>query len=295
MYAGTTYRVRELLAEPLALNANLGRYTNFVNLLDMSAIARPTGFRDNATGFGVSLIGPAWADRALLDLARRYEEIAPMPQTPPLDLAGVKSTVKLAVVGAHLGGMPLHWQLTSRDAAIVRGCAVPLEQWRTGPDWSCRSARRRCPADAGPRRGLGWMIDEGGQAAVAGRPETSMLSLTANGTPARGRIPPAAARRSISRARASTASADTRSIHTAGYMVSQVAIGARDSVATAPCRPELTSAAIFVTLGRSKSIRLVPVQSGQPPARRAVPPEHRWRSQCPRPDYGSPPRPSWPR
>ena len=42
---------------------NLGRYTNFVNLLDMSAVAVPAGFRDNHTGFGVSLIGPAWADR----------------------------------------------------------------------------------------------------------------------------------------------------------------------------------------------------------------------------------------
>jgi len=119
---GAAYRIREVLAEPLALNANLGRYTNFVNLLDMSAIALPAGFRDNATGFGVTLIGPAWADRNLLDLARRYEEIAPMPDTPPLDLAGVKATVKLAVVGAHLGGMPLHWQLTSRDATLVRRC-----------------------------------------------------------------------------------------------------------------------------------------------------------------------------
>jgi allophanate hydrolase len=118
----TTYRLREVLAEPLALNANLGLYTNFVNLLDMSAIAVPAGFRDNATGFGVSLIGPAWADRQLLDFARRYEEIAPMPETPPLDVAGVKPTVKLAVVGAHLAGMPLHWQLTSRDAALVRRC-----------------------------------------------------------------------------------------------------------------------------------------------------------------------------
>ena len=119
---GTTYRLREVLTEPLALNANLGRYTNFVNLLDMSAIALPAGFRDNATGFGVTLIGPAWADRALLDLARRYEEIAPMPDAPPLDLAGVKPTVKMAVVGAHLGGMPLHWQLPARDAVLVRRC-----------------------------------------------------------------------------------------------------------------------------------------------------------------------------
>jgi allophanate hydrolase len=123
---GTTYRLREVLAEPLGLNANLGRYTNFVNLLDMSAIALPAGFRDNATAFGVTLIGPAWADRALLDLARRYEEIAPMPQTPPLDLAGVKAKVKLAVVGAHLGGMPLHWQLTSRDATLARRCKTAM-------------------------------------------------------------------------------------------------------------------------------------------------------------------------
>ena len=120
--AATTYRVCETLAEPLALNANLGRYTNFANLLDMSAIAVPAGFRDNATGFGVTLIGPAWADRRLLDLACRYEEIAPMPETPPLDVAGVKTGVKLAVVGAHLAAMPLHWQLTSRDASLVRRC-----------------------------------------------------------------------------------------------------------------------------------------------------------------------------
>ena len=120
--APTTYRVREVMAEPLALNSNLGLYTNFVNLLDMSAIAVPAGFRDNATGFGVTLIGPAWADAALLALARRYEEIAPMPQTPPLDLTGVATRVRLAVVGAHLAAMPLHWQLTSRDARLVRRC-----------------------------------------------------------------------------------------------------------------------------------------------------------------------------
>ena len=118
----TTYRLREVMAEPFALNSNLGLYTNFVNLLDMSAVALPAGFRDNATAFGVSLIGPAWADRALLDLARRYEEIAPMPQAPPIDTAGVKPSVKLAVVGAHLAAMPLHWQLTSRDARLARRC-----------------------------------------------------------------------------------------------------------------------------------------------------------------------------
>ena len=115
----TIYRLREVMAEPFALNGALGLYTNFVNLLDMSAVAVPAGFRDNDTGFGVTLVGQAWADNVLLDLARRYEEIAPMPNAPALDTTGKPQTVKLAVVGAHLAGMPLHWQLTSRDAKLV--------------------------------------------------------------------------------------------------------------------------------------------------------------------------------
>jgi allophanate hydrolase len=45
-----------------------------------------------------------------------------MPQAPPLDTSGVTSKVKLAVVGAHLAAMPLHWQLTSCDAELVRRC-----------------------------------------------------------------------------------------------------------------------------------------------------------------------------
>jgi len=124
--APTIYRIAEVLAEPVALNSNLGYYTNFVNLLDMSAISLPAGFRDNGTGFGASLIGPAWADRALLDLAARYEAAGPMAPLPELDLdtdtaarsAGQK--VALAVVGAHLAGMPLHWQLSSRGARLVQ-------------------------------------------------------------------------------------------------------------------------------------------------------------------------------
>jgi allophanate hydrolase len=115
----TTYRLSEMLAEPFALNANMGLYTNFVNLLDMAAIAVPAGFRANATGFGVTFIAPAFADRALIALAFAYQEIAPMPDIPAPDLTGVPQTVKLCVVGAHLAGMPLHWQLTSRNAALV--------------------------------------------------------------------------------------------------------------------------------------------------------------------------------
>lgn len=117
--AGTTYRVAELRAAPVALNSALGFYTNFVNLLDMAAIAVPAGIRANGTGFGITLIGPADSDRALLDAADAYILAADIPSPPPLDLEGKMQTVKLAVVGAHLKDMPLHWQLTSREAKFV--------------------------------------------------------------------------------------------------------------------------------------------------------------------------------
>ena len=116
---GTTYRIAELLEAPVALNSNLGFYTNFVNLLDMAAIAIPAGARSNATGFGITLIGPAHTDRALIALAGDYLAAADLAPPPPLDLGDRMETVKLAVVGAHLEGMPLHWQLTSRGATFV--------------------------------------------------------------------------------------------------------------------------------------------------------------------------------
>lgn len=116
---GTTYRVAELQAAPIALNSALGFYTNFVNLLDMAAVAIPAGRRANATGFGITLIGPADSDLALLDAADAYLAEADLPSPPPLDLEGKMQTVKLAVVGAHLKDMPLHWQLTSRNATFV--------------------------------------------------------------------------------------------------------------------------------------------------------------------------------
>ncbi len=121
---GTTYRVADLLAAPIALNSNLGAYTNFVNLLDMAAIAVPAGARANDTGFGITLIGPADSDHALIDAADAYLSAAALPAPPPLDWPkhdqeSKMQTVKLAVVGAHLQDMPLHWQLTSRNATFV--------------------------------------------------------------------------------------------------------------------------------------------------------------------------------
>ena len=116
---GTIYTHAEVEADPVRLNSNLGYYTNFVNLLDLAAVALPAGFRSNALPFGVSLIGPAHADAALLSVAGRLhrkltgaEDSAPAATAPP-------GCVLVAVVGAHLSGQPLNRQLTERGARLT--------------------------------------------------------------------------------------------------------------------------------------------------------------------------------
>jgi len=119
----TIYRVREMLANPIVLNSHFGTYTNFVNLLDMAAVAVPAGFRLNGTGFGVSFFAPAGSDLALLAMAEEWggSDVYPWPEPDMAkrDQEERMDRIRLAVVGAHLKDMPLHWQLTSRDAVFV--------------------------------------------------------------------------------------------------------------------------------------------------------------------------------
>jgi allophanate hydrolase len=62
---GTIYTLAQVQAEPLILNRNLGLYTNFVNLLDLSAIAVPSGFQTNGLPTGITFIANAWYDNFL--------------------------------------------------------------------------------------------------------------------------------------------------------------------------------------------------------------------------------------
>jgi allophanate hydrolase len=113
---GTIYTHDQVAADPVKLNTNLGYYTNFVNLMDLAAVAAPAGFRSNGLPFGISFIGPAFSDEALLALAHRYLGA----KTPLLDKA--PGCVELAVVGAHLAGQPLNSQLTKRGARLEKTC-----------------------------------------------------------------------------------------------------------------------------------------------------------------------------
>lgn len=105
--AGTIYTLAEVEADPIRLNANLGYYTNFMNLLDYSAVAVPAGVQDRDLPFGVTLFSFAGHDRRLLAWAEAFERAAEEPR------------IKLVVCGAHLSGLPLNPQLTERDGRLV--------------------------------------------------------------------------------------------------------------------------------------------------------------------------------
>ena len=127
--AGTVNRIDEVEAEPVKLNANLGTYTNFVNLMDLSATAVPGGFRDDGMPLGVTLVAPAHRDVPLLRLAARMQRAAVdsmgatgigLPPEEAVDVAPLHSgLVRVAVCGAHMSGLPLNPQLTSRGARRV--------------------------------------------------------------------------------------------------------------------------------------------------------------------------------
>lgn len=110
--APTIYTLEQVHADPVALNARLGLYTNFANLLDLAGITVPAGVRADGLPFGVTFLGPAWTDRALAKLAARFTN-------EDIQVKGGEG-VRVAVVGAHLAGMPLNHQLTSRGARLVR-------------------------------------------------------------------------------------------------------------------------------------------------------------------------------
>ena len=150
--APRTYTIDEIQEAPIERNSHLGHYTNFVNLLDLSAVAVPAGFRPDGLPFSVSLIGKAFQDVALLTLADRLHRstastlggsetnlssTAPLPPmtTPP-------GCLLMAVVGAHLSGQPLNWQLTQRKGQLVRTC-------RTHPDYKFYALRGTVPPKPG--------------------------------------------------------------------------------------------------------------------------------------------------
>jgi len=142
------HTVAAMLADPVRLNAQLGRYTNFVNFCRMAAIAVPAGFRGDGLPFGVTLIGPPHSDEALAPLAAAFhaptgcgagfarENIAGIAQAPLSD------RIDIVVVGAHLAGQPLNWQLTQGGGWLA-------EATRTAPDYRLYALANTTPPKPG--------------------------------------------------------------------------------------------------------------------------------------------------
>ena len=134
--APTHYTLADMQADPVALNRNLGEYTNFVNLLDYAAIAVPSSLRADGLPFGVTLIGPCGSDWQLAELGQRLHHSTGLKQgvtglnLPEANvISGLtaienEAAIAVAVVGAHLTGMPLNSQLTERGAQLVQACST---------------------------------------------------------------------------------------------------------------------------------------------------------------------------
>ncbi len=116
--APTHYTIAQMQADPVALNRNLGAYTNFVNLLDYAAISVPSAIRSDGLPFGITLIGPCGSDHTT-GLTQGARGLPLPPQAQDLGFTvQAPTTLKVAVVGAHLSGMPLNPQLTQRGAHL---------------------------------------------------------------------------------------------------------------------------------------------------------------------------------
>jgi allophanate hydrolase len=101
----------EVDEQPVATNTSLGRYTNFVNLMDLCALALPGPKRSDGLPFGVTLHAPAGHDRRLLELGAVWAGEDVRVEFPGL--------IRLAVAGAHMSGLPLNSRLGDRGGRLV--------------------------------------------------------------------------------------------------------------------------------------------------------------------------------
>jgi allophanate hydrolase len=173
-------------AEPVQRNSELGRYTNFVNLLGLAALAVPAGVTPQGLPFGVTWVAPGGSDAALVALGARWQQTAlaasaaPQPvgaglraltkaELRPAVLPACAPTLALAVVGAHLAGMPLHGQL------VERGCRL-LARTRSAPHYRLHAL----PGTQPPKPGLARVAP--GEAGAAIELEVYEMPLDAVGS-----------------------------------------------------------------------------------------------------------------
>ena len=130
------YTIEQVLADPIGLNSRLGTYTNFVNLLDLCALAVPAAMHNDGTPFGVTLLALAGHDAALASIGRVFHADTGLPlgatnvaQPPlaPISKLPADGEIAVAVVGAHLSGMPLNGELKAFGARFLEKAATAAD------------------------------------------------------------------------------------------------------------------------------------------------------------------------
>ncbi len=149
--APTTYTVKQVLNDPIQLNSRLGTYTNFVNLLDLCGLALPASMTGKGLPFGITLLAPGGGDARLAEIGRVFHADTqlplgalklPQPALPPVPAAAVDGEIAVAVVGAHLSGLPLNGELRTLGGRL-------LEATKTAPDYKLYALNGAVPPKPG--------------------------------------------------------------------------------------------------------------------------------------------------
>ncbi|MBS0249046.1 MAG: allophanate hydrolase [Proteobacteria bacterium] len=149
--APTHYSVKQVLADPITLNSRLGTYTNFVNLLDLCGLALPASLTSKSLPFGITLLAPGGQDARLASIGRVFHADTRLPlgalkEAQPtlqaLPAVAAEDEIAVAVVGAHLSGLPLNHELTSLGGRL-------LEATETAPDYRLYALNGTAPAKPG--------------------------------------------------------------------------------------------------------------------------------------------------
>ena len=164
--APTTYTVKQVLADPVQLNSRLGTYTNFVNLLDLCGLALPAAMTSKGLPFGITLLAPGGEDARLAEIGRVFHADTklplgalkmPQPALTPMAVSAADGEIAVAVVGAHLSGLPLNGELRSLGARL-------LGTIKTAPDYQLFALNGAVPPKPGllrvePGKGVGVEVE----------------------------------------------------------------------------------------------------------------------------------------
>ncbi len=119
----------DLEADPVGPNSRSGTYTNFVNLLDLCGLAVPVAARQDGRPGGVTLLARAGRDAALAALGSALHARSgvtlgatgwTLPEAEAWEAEAGPGEIAVAVVGAHMSGLPLNGELTDLGGRLLR-------------------------------------------------------------------------------------------------------------------------------------------------------------------------------